>query len=112
MKQIKLPIHNILVEFDTENPEVGSILSPVELFEVCPKCNQRECVYSCDESQGVGPGDSTETEASVSSRLQTNGAVDAILSIILAHACAGIDIESPAYLEGIETAFDAVGNNI
>jgi hypothetical protein len=36
---------------------------------------------------------------------------DGIESMILAHAIAGIDIESPAYLEGIETAIDAVGNN-
>ena len=38
-------------------------------------------------------------------------AFDAIESIVLAHACAGIDIESPAYIEGIETAVDAILNN-
>lgn len=30
--------------------------------------------------------------------------MDAIESMILAHAVAGIDVSSPAYLEGIETA--------
>ena len=34
---------------------------------------------------------------------------DGIFSMILAHAIAGVDIESPAYLEGIETAIEAVG---
>ena len=37
--------------------------------------------------------------------------VDGIESMILAHAIAGVDIESPAYLEGIETAVEAVSNN-
>jgi len=40
-----------------------------------------------------------------------NAAMDGIESTILAHACAGIDIESPAYVEGIETAVLACGNN-
>lgn len=39
-------------------------------------------------------------------------AIDALESLILAHACAGIDITSPAYLEGIETAVDAIVNNL
>ena len=37
-------------------------------------------------------------------------AVDALESIILAHACAGIDITSPAYLEGIEVAVEAIAS--
>lgn len=41
-----------------------------------------------------------------------NHAIDGLESLILAHACAGIDIESPAYLEGIETAVDAITNNL
>lgn len=41
-----------------------------------------------------------------------NAAVDGLESIILAHFCAGLDITSPAYLEGIEAAYQALGNNI
>ncbi len=40
-----------------------------------------------------------------------NAAIDGLESLILAHACAGIDVRSPAYIEGVETAVDAVGNN-
>ena len=40
-----------------------------------------------------------------------NAAIDGIESMILAHACAGVDIESPAYLEGIETAVQSVSQN-
>lgn len=38
------------------------------------------------------------------------GALDGIESMILAHACAGIDIASPAYLQGIETAVEKAYN--
>lgn len=38
-------------------------------------------------------------------------AIDGLESLILAHACAGIDITTPAYLEGIESAVDAISNN-
>ena len=37
-----------------------------------------------------------------------SAAIDGIEVLILGHAVAGIDIEDPAYLEGIETAVDAV----
>lgn len=37
-------------------------------------------------------------------------AVDVLEGLVLAHACSGIDIESPAYLEGIETVADAIFN--
>jgi len=40
-----------------------------------------------------------------------NAAMDGIESMILAHACAGVDISSPKYLEGIETAVNACANN-
>ena len=40
-----------------------------------------------------------------------NAAIDGLESLILAHACAGIDVESPAYVEGIETAVEAIANH-
>lgn len=41
-----------------------------------------------------------------------NSAVDGLEALILAHACAGVDITSPAYIEGVETAVDAIGNHL
>jgi len=41
---------------------------------------------------------------------QFNAAIDALEAMILAHACVGIDVASPAYVEGIETAVEAIGN--
>lgn len=37
-------------------------------------------------------------------------ALDALSSLILAHACAGVDVESEAYVEGVNTALDAIAN--
>ena len=42
---------------------------------------------------------------------QYNCMMDGIESLILAHACAGIDITTPKYIEGIETAVEACANN-
>ena len=36
-----------------------------------------------------------------------NDMMDALESIILAHACAGINVGTPLYIEGIQTACDA-----
>ena len=41
-----------------------------------------------------------------------HGAINGIESLILAHACAGMDITSPAYIDGIETAVEACGNHL
>ena len=40
-----------------------------------------------------------------------NSMMDAIESMILAHACAGIDVTTPAYACGIETAVQACADN-
>ena len=39
---------------------------------------------------------------------ETTAAFDAIESIVLGHACAGVDVCEPAYLEGLETAIGAL----
>lgn len=41
-----------------------------------------------------------------------NAAIDGIESMVLAHAVAGVDIQSPGYQEGIQAAVDAVGNQV
>jgi hypothetical protein len=37
-------------------------------------------------------------------------AMDAVEALVLAHACAGVDVASPAYAEGLETAVEACWN--
>ena len=43
---------------------------------------------------------------------QFNAAMDAVESMILAHACAGIDVTDPRYVEGVRTCIEACGNNL
>lgn len=38
-------------------------------------------------------------------------AIDALESLILAHACAGVDVTSLAYIEGIESAVAAIAHH-
>lgn len=40
-----------------------------------------------------------------------NAMIDGIESMILAHAVAGVPVDSPAYLEGLETAIAAIANH-
>ena len=39
-------------------------------------------------------------------------AADVIESLVLAHACAGVDIESASYKKGLETSVTAISNNL
>ena len=43
---------------------------------------------------------------------ELKAALDAIESLILAHACAGVNVESDAYIEGVRTAEIAIFDNI
>jgi hypothetical protein len=38
--------------------------------------------------------------------------VDTIESLLLAHACAGLDIGSEVYVAGLNTAIEAIANNL
>lgn len=42
---------------------------------------------------------------------ELKGAVNAIESLIVAHACSGIDVASKAYVEGLDSALEAIANN-
>ncbi len=108
-RTIELGVHDICVLIDAKPGSPGSITCSPDLYETCMHCGRKECLYQCDGSTATEGGDS---EATVGSRLQYNGAVDCTLAVILAHAIAGIDIEAPAYLEGIETALNAAAENI
>ena len=40
-----------------------------------------------------------------------SGRIDGIESLVLAHACSGVDVEDAKYVEGVQTAIDACLNN-
>jgi len=89
MKTIKLPCYGIVIEIHENGG--GSITSQLHEFV------DVEVTRDDDE---------------VASDELYDAAMDAVESMILAHAIAGIDVSSPAYMEGIETTVEACANNI
>ena len=110
MKTVNLSSFGISVTFDEETV-AGRVDSNLER-QVCNGCGQPDCCYQCDNSQGVDADLENNEEDEVAARLKWNGAVDAIESFILAAACAGIDIDTPVFLEAIESTFEAISNNV
>jgi hypothetical protein len=109
MRVVELGVFGIklCIRQSADGKEIGDVIS--ELQDYCPHCGQPYCYFGCDESQIE---DSQESEDEALSRIESNAANDGIVSMILGHAIAGIDVESPAYKEGIETAVEAAGNNL
>jgi hypothetical protein len=111
MRTIELPLYKIKIELN--NNRGGTISS--ELKEVCPYCNDHLCSFDCpDAMEGASDRDidcQNDKIAELEDLKYYNDKVNIIESIILAHAVAGVDIESPAYLEGIETVIDKCLND-
>lgn len=108
MRTIKLDTFGIIVELDEGG---GRIISP-QLKEACPYCSKDECCFNCEGSQDAAIEDRKETETEARERLEKNRAFDGIETLILSAACAGVDIESPAFQQAIEEAVEAVDNNV
>ena len=82
MKTIKLPCYNIVVKLHGLPGNLGTITSDLTEYD------------------GVNPETSRAFDV----------ATETVERFVLASACADIDIESPAFLEAIETVIDAVSN--
>jgi hypothetical protein len=109
-KNIKLPSFGITISLTGDGG--GSIIS--DLKETCPYCKDPDCTMNCFEFQEhCSDRDLEAQQVKQSERYEFlchRAAVDALESMVLAHAVAGIDVESPAYLEGIETTVLALTN--
>jgi hypothetical protein len=80
-----------------------------DMKETCIYCGKKECYGDCEGSKNDTIG--LEDPDYVNDRRTFNAIIDGIQSLILAHSCAGIDVTSEQYQEGIETALDAIQNN-
>lgn len=85
----------------------GSITS--SLKDLCPYCQLPDCYADCDGSQG--DIDELESDEEMENRSRWNETIDVIESLVLAHACAGVDVASENYVVGIRTIIEALGNN-
>jgi hypothetical protein len=111
-KTIKLPCFGIVVELNDQ--DCGTIQS--DLQEVCPACNDRSCDGFCPAwDEYISDRDSIFQLQKSDERkefIKFRFGIHAIESLILGHAVAGVDITNLAYIQGIETAVDALWNNI
>lgn len=112
----KLGIYGIRVSVVGATPLAGGgVMCDEDLYERCPHCKSKDCVIRCDHAE---TGDETLAsrnrayQRAMSLRMKRNASIDAILNLILSHAVAGVDIEKPAYLEGIDTAIMYVGQAV
>jgi hypothetical protein len=74
-----------------------------DLINISVDCEKKTGSISSTLKIPVGDKDTSRLD-----KLQYNSAIDALESLILAHACAGIDVESVEYEEGIESAIDSI----
>lgn len=105
-KAYDLLILGNLLSITTEG-EGGSIEQGLPR-ETCPSCSQAGCYRDCDGSQGAD--DTNESDEDAVGRAKYNAAVDALESLVLGHACAGVKVDDPKYVKGLETALDAFSN--
>jgi hypothetical protein len=117
---ITLSTHNILITVldatwdGTVKYGGGTITS--SLRETCPHCKDTDCDFDCPEAFGWASSadveDCLDNNEQLKSQSKYNSACDAIEAMVLGHAIAGVNVEGAVYLEGLESAIDAVANNI
>lgn len=65
---------------------------------------------SSDQHYTWGSKETKEVFGNVKAWSSYEGQIDALESLVLAHAIAGVDISSAAYKEGLKTTLQALGN--
>jgi hypothetical protein len=85
---------------------VMSIVQPAALREI--RLHAHDIVVTFSPQGGYAVRSSLHDD---SDGPEEKAALDAVEAMILAHAVAGIDVNSPAYLEGIETVVEAIWNH-
>jgi len=84
--------------------------------EVCTHCDDPNCEWDCMEAlewaSDRDPDMCTIRNEELKSNRAYNKACDTIESLILGHACAGMDVTNKTYVEGLKSAMDAIANNM
>ncbi len=120
-KEIALPCHGIKITIsghtDSKDKNIltaGNITS--DLKETCEHCNDVNCHFDCSKALEYTVDKDFKIHLSKQrefmAKILYNHSIDVVESMILAHAMANIDIESTAYVEGIETVIDKLINSI
>jgi hypothetical protein len=92
----------------------GSITD--NLKDVCEACGDVRCDLLCPDALEKASDRDIDIQCSNNEELESsrnhNYACDGVLSMVLGHAVAGLDIESAAYREGLDAAIEGIANNI
>lgn len=93
-----------MTTFRAEEPLAIEVGGPRIVVTLGPARHETPGAYEGGtiESELHEPDESSEMKA----------ALDTLEALVLAHAVAGVDVASPAYVEGVETAIDAIGNRV
>jgi hypothetical protein len=114
-KTIHLPVFDIIITLNKDKSVKGGTIKS-SLGEVCPFCKNASCGMTCpDTMEWLSDMDSNlhNTKKGTIHNFQIHKtALDTLESFILALVCAGIDVESPAFLEAIETCVDGILNHL
>ena len=101
-RRLRIPCFAIEIRLGARDPDcprryvAGTITS--RLKEPCPLCGHAECVADCT--------------ANAAERRECNRAMDGIEAVVLAAACAGVDVGTTAFAEAVETAVEACAGNL
>jgi len=118
-KIIQLPVFNIKIELtkgtETGNKYAGGQITS-DLQEPCFFCKHKFCGMECpDALEWLHDRDLDilhKKLAYIHNYQVNKAATDTLESMILSAAIAGIDVESPSFLEVIETTSDAISKNV
>jgi len=99
--------YGLVLEVNEEEHD-GRIVSS-DLKETCPYCKEQDCNFSCDESKGMKHESIICKD--VSARLEFNKMMDVVESFVLACACSGIDVDTNAFREAVDTTVQSCMNN-
>jgi hypothetical protein len=93
---------------------LGEIKSGMKV--ICPHCNDSNCNFDCVEAlswaSDINESLMQDKKETLESYRNSNYGIDAIESLILGHACAGVDISSTIYIEGLRSAINGFPDNI
>jgi hypothetical protein len=82
----------------------GTIVARNDPRQGCSECNDPDCIRH--------ELDAGRLEEEVMSRRAYNHAIDGIEALILSLACAGVDIETEEFKQGIRDAIAGCANNL
>jgi hypothetical protein len=114
MKTIHLKVGGGAMNLEIDTVGRGGKLTSDGLKACCPTCEKPDCYFIlCQGGHlfDLHTDDETESRDDIEARRIFNAAVDGVESLILAAACQGIDVETEAFRNAVQTALDAVGNS-